>query len=135
MAWYKHGPMVAEWLERYAGEAFCYLTTVGRRTGRAHEIEIWFAVMDGRLYMMAGGRDRSDWVRNLMKTAEVRVRIGEETREGRARVIEAAKEAELDGRVRRLVAGKYREVESDGELSGWGKTALPVEVRFGEPSP
>jgi hypothetical protein len=25
-------------------EAFCYLTTTGRRTGRAHTIEIWFAL-------------------------------------------------------------------------------------------
>jgi len=127
--------MAAEWLEKHAAEDFCYLTTVGRRTGRLHEIEIWFAVMDGRLYMMAGGRDRSDWVRNLMKTPDVKVRIGEETREGRARVIDAAAEPELDGRVRRLVAGKYGEVEANGELSGWGRSALPVEVRFEEPSP
>lgn len=122
--------MSAEWLERHAAENFCYLTTVGRRTGRPHEIEIWFAVMDGALYMMAGGRDRSDWVRNVMKTPAVQVKIGDETREGTARVIDAAREPELDGRVRRLVAGKYGEVEQDGELSGWGKTALPVEVRF-----
>ena len=122
--------MAGEWLRQHPEEDFCYLTTVGRRTGNRHEIEIWFGVMDGRLYMMAGGRDRSDWVRNLMKTAEVRVRLGEETREGRARVIDAMREPELDGRVRRLVAGKYGEVERDGELSGWGKTALPVEVRF-----
>ena len=121
---------VGEWLERHAAEDFCYLTTVGRKTGRTHEIEIWFGVMEGKLYMMAGGRERSDWVRNLMKTAGVTVRIGEERYEGKGRVIEAAKEPDLDGRVRRLVAGKYGEVEKDGELSGWGKTALPVEVRF-----
>ena len=26
----------------WADEQYCYLTTAGRRTGRSHEIEIWF---------------------------------------------------------------------------------------------
>ena len=43
----------------YADEEFCYLTTTGRRTGRPHTIEIWFAVDRGVVYMMAGGRERS----------------------------------------------------------------------------
>jgi len=42
---------------------YVYLTTTGRRTGRPHTIEIWYAVQDGRIYLMAGGRDRADWVR------------------------------------------------------------------------
>ena len=46
--------------------AFCYLTTRGRRTGRPHTIEIWFVVIEASAYLMAGGRDRADWVRNLM---------------------------------------------------------------------
>ena len=46
--------------------AFCYLTTRGRRTGRPHTIEIWFVAVGATAYLMAGGRDRSDWVRNLM---------------------------------------------------------------------
>ena len=34
-------------------EEFLYLTTVGRKTGRVHEIEIWFVERDGRLYVLA----------------------------------------------------------------------------------
>ncbi|HEU5319085.1 MAG TPA: nitroreductase family deazaflavin-dependent oxidoreductase [Chloroflexota bacterium] len=124
--------MSADWLAAHAAEDFCYLTTVGRRSGNAHEIEIWFAVLDGALYMMAGGRDRSDWVRNVMKTPEVGVRIKGETRRGTARVIDAAAEPELDARVRRVVCEKYGELEANGGLSGWGKTALPVEVRLAD---
>ena len=122
--------MTADWLGAHAAEDFCYLTTIGRRSGNPHEIEIWFAVLDGALYMMAGGRDRSDWVRNLMKTPTVRVRIKEQTHQGIGRVIDAAREPDLDARVRRVVSEKYGEVGPNGELSGWGKTALPVEVRF-----
>jgi len=58
------------WLSPWAGEAFVYLTTVGRRTGRAHRIEIWFAIHNERLYLMSGGRDRADWVRNLMRNPQ-----------------------------------------------------------------
>jgi deazaflavin-dependent oxidoreductase (nitroreductase family) len=149
------GPTAGEWLARHAADDFCYLTTVGRRTGNPHEIEIWFAVdertvdertVDGSavdrgaadqgapaLYMMAGGRHRSDWVRNLMKTPRVAVRIGDQTRQGQARVIDATQEPDLDARVRRLLAATYDEWEEGQqgrELSGWARTALPVEVRF-----
>ena len=124
------------WLERHTAEDFCYLTTTGRRSGKKHTIEIWFAVdledpaKSTALYMMAGGRDRSDWVRNLMKTPEVTVRIREHTRPGHARVLDAALEPVLDTRVRRLLAAKYQEWSPDGSLSEWAQTALPVEVRF-----
>ena len=68
-------------------EDFCYLTTVGRVTGRTHEIEIWFALEGHTLYMLSGGRDRSDWVKNLRHNPEVTVRIGGERFEGRARLV------------------------------------------------
>jgi deazaflavin-dependent oxidoreductase (nitroreductase family) len=122
--------MADAWMSQYAAESFCYLTTVGRRTGKSHEIEIWFGVLDGRLYMMAGGRGKADWVRNLMRTPGVSVRINGESRRGTARVLDEEGEPELDARVRRVVAEKYGEVEKGGELSGWAKTALPVEVTF-----
>ena len=38
--------------ERLAGEDFCYLTTVGRRSGKRHTIEIWFARENGALYLL-----------------------------------------------------------------------------------
>ena len=59
----------------YADESFCHLTTTGRHTGRLHTIEIWFAVERGVVYLMAGGRDRSDWVRNLVAHPAVGLRI------------------------------------------------------------
>jgi len=44
---------------------FCYLTTTGRISGNPHRIEIWFALFEETVYLMAGDRDRSDWIRNL----------------------------------------------------------------------
>ena len=55
---------------------FCYLTTTGRVSGRPHTIEIWFALQDRTLYLLSGGVDRSDWVRNLIRHPAGTVRLG-----------------------------------------------------------
>jgi deazaflavin-dependent oxidoreductase (nitroreductase family) len=106
-----------------AGEDFCYLTTVGRVTGKPHEIEIWFAIDGHTLYMLSGGRDRSDWVKNLRHTPEVTVQIAREYFEGQARVI---LEVEEDALARRLLVEKYERLP--GSLANWRRTALPVAV-------
>lgn len=64
---------------------YCYLTTVGRRTGRKHRIEIWYADDGKTLYLLSGGGRSSDWVRNLLVNAEVEVDIDGDDRRGRAR--------------------------------------------------
>jgi deazaflavin-dependent oxidoreductase (nitroreductase family) len=85
---------------------FCYVTTIGRRSGRPHTIEIWFGESDGTLYLLSGGGDRSDWVRNMRKEPKVSVRIGGEDRRGVARFVDDPDE---DAAARRLLAAKYQE--------------------------
>lgn len=114
-----------QWLERWASEPYAYLTTIGRRTGRPHRIEIWFAAQDGRMYLLAGGRERSDWVRNLQANARVTVELGNETRAGVARVLQPG--TAEDQRARELLVGKYRQGDN---LDTWGRTALPVVIEF-----
>lgn len=111
-----------------AAEEFCYLTTIGRVSGRPHEIEIWFAINDRALYMLSGGRDRSDWVKNIRRNPKVTVRIDGENFGGRARVVENADEDTL---ARRLLVEKYE--RSPGSLANWGRTALPVAVVLARP--
>ncbi len=106
-----------------AGEDFCYLTTTGRVTGRPHTIEIWFALDGHALYMLSGGRDRSDWVKNLQRSPEVTIRIADERFEGHARVVEEGEEDQL---ARSLLVEKYE--STPGSLSNWRRTALPVAV-------
>jgi deazaflavin-dependent oxidoreductase (nitroreductase family) len=66
-------------LEDVADADNAYLTTTGRRTGAPHEIEIWFATDGTTIWMISGGRDRSDWVRNLLAAPAARIRIAGET--------------------------------------------------------
>jgi len=110
--------------DELAGEPFCYVTTTGRATRRPHSIEIWFAFEGHTLYMLSGGRDRSDWVRNLVRMPTTAVRIGEREFAGRARVVADGDEERL---VRRLLLEKYSLTYS-GDLSEWGRTGLPVAV-------
>jgi deazaflavin-dependent oxidoreductase (nitroreductase family) len=109
---------------RLAREKFCYLTTTGRRTGRPRRIEIWFAAADGSdiIYMLAGGRERAGWVRNLQAEPRVMVGIGERRFAGVARIVADPKE---DATARRLVYEKYRH---DDDLEEWRDTALPVAI-------
>ncbi len=112
--------------------AFCYVTTTGRRTGRPHTIEIWFAASGHTLYVLAGGRGRADWVRNLRADPAVEVRLAGRRYPAKARELEYG--SEEDGRARRLVLRKYQ-APGATDLEEWGRTALAVAFDLEEASP
>jgi deazaflavin-dependent oxidoreductase (nitroreductase family) len=68
-----------------APEEFAYLTTTGRRTGAPQEVEIWFATDGEVVWMISGGRDRADWVQNLLASPDASLRIGDHVVPVRAR--------------------------------------------------
>ena len=121
-------------MDDQGSQPFCYLTSTGRVSGRPHTIEIWFALEDHTLYLLSGGGDRSDWVRNLLARPEVTVRLGRRDADGlagRARLVEAGSvEDEL---ARRLVTAKYQPGYG-GDLSGWRRSSLPVAVDLAPPA-
>jgi deazaflavin-dependent oxidoreductase (nitroreductase family) len=110
-----------------ADKAFCYVTTTGRRTGRPHEIEIWFGAVDHTLYLLSGGGDRSDWVRNLRHRPEASVRIGPRRFAARGRFVDDPDE---DDAARRLLASKYQGWRAGRSLSSWARTALVVALEL-----
>ena len=116
---------VTKLLSSLSAEEYCYLTTIGRVTGKPHEIEIWFAVHDNSLHLMAGGKYQSDWVKNLLKNPSVNIRISSQTFAGTARIVSDETE---EMKVRYALAEKYQEWEEGRTLSSWAKTALPVAV-------
>lgn len=116
---------VQAWLERWASEPYAYLTTIGRRTGRPHRIEIWFGVEEGRVFLMSGGRDRADWVRNLQANPRLELELGDGMYSGLARMLEDG--TSDDQRARDLLVGKYQQ---GSELEEWGRTSLAIVVEF-----
>jgi deazaflavin-dependent oxidoreductase (nitroreductase family) len=120
---------MSAWLAAYADQSVCYLTTVGRRSGHPHRIEIWFATTGGPLYLLAGGRERADWVRNLTADAHVLVELAGEVRRGQGRVIAAG--TPEDQLARELVLAKYT-ARGNANLADWSRDSLAVAVDLGD---
>jgi deazaflavin-dependent oxidoreductase (nitroreductase family) len=100
------------------------LTTVGRVTGHPHTIEIWFAQRNDTIYLLSGGGDRSDWVRNLIHTPTVTIRAGSAGYAGTARIVADPDEERL---ARDAVYTKYAS-RYGGDLTRWRESAVPVAV-------
>jgi deazaflavin-dependent oxidoreductase (nitroreductase family) len=96
---------------------YLYLTTIGRRSGRPRQIEIWFTRHDGRYYLVAEHGLKVHWVRNLLAEPVVRARIGRRSFRGRARVVDGRSERDLVATIRERSEAKY----------GWG-AGLVVEI-------
>lgn len=111
-------------LQHLADDDFCYVTTTGRRSGRPHTIEIWFALQGHTLYLLSGGRDQADWVKNVQHHAQVQVRIRQSLFDGQARLVTDPQEEAL---ARTIVYAKYTPRDSD-DLTDWARTSLPVAV-------
>ncbi len=77
------------------------------------------------MYLLAGGRNKSDWVRNLQANPWVTVELGDETRSGTARILTG--DTVDDGRARELLVARYRQGDN---LDEWGRTSLAVVVEF-----
>lgn len=112
------------WLDDVAAEPYAYLTTTGRVTGRPHEIEIWFATDGTTAWLLSGGRDDADWVRNLRRDAAVTLRIADRTVPATARVV-----PDDDAEAERARTALWRKYTDGGDhLTTWRDTALPVAV-------
>jgi deazaflavin-dependent oxidoreductase (nitroreductase family) len=114
-----------------ADDDFCYLTTTGRRTGRTHRIEIWFAIDGDRLYLLAGGRGSSDWVQNLAAEPAVAVELGGVTRRGSGRILD--EQGDEATRARALVHAKYAPRSAD-DLIAWRDSAMPIAIDLEGPA-
>ena len=110
-------------------EDYCYLTTTGRVTGKAHEIEIWFGMIGGTIYLLSGGGEKSDWGKNMRVQPRVDVRIAKRQFTGKARFDLGAEE---ESQARRMLATKYQGWREGRRLSEWARTAVPVAIELKE---
>lgn len=110
-----------EWVD----QPFCYVTTTGRRTGAPHTIEIWFGLEADSFYLLAEGREKTDWVRNIRTHERVTVRVGDTTFDAIAREVT---DEEEQGRARRMLAAKYQDWAEGTPMSPWAETALVIAL-------
>lgn len=105
---------------------FCYLTTTGRVSGASHTIEIWFAAEGTSIYLVSGGADRSDWVKNLLALSGATVRVYDQVVQVTARsgFREPANER---SRAISLLYAKYGS-QIDGSFESWLDDAYIVAL-------
>jgi len=106
-------------------EEYCYLTTTGRVSGTPHEIEIWFGLEGSTAYLLSGGADGSDWVKNLRVNPKVKLRIGKHIFDATARVVQNIQEESM---ARPMLAAKYQNWREGQQLSDWARNALVVAI-------
>jgi len=108
---------------------FAYLTTSGRVTGEPHRVEIWFAILDGFLWVNSGGGRRSDWVKNLIRDPRLVVEVGDESWAATA----SLEENMTPHPARQRLAGRYQGWRKGQPLSEWARTSLLIciEADFG----
>jgi deazaflavin-dependent oxidoreductase (nitroreductase family) len=108
-------------------EQYCYLTTKGRVSGKPHRIEIWFGVEGNSIFLLSGGGEESDWLKNLRVEPKIQVRIAKKQFSGVAQVVD---DAGTDAMARRLLATKYYGWSEGKKLNDWARTALPVKIEL-----
>lgn len=103
----------------------CDLTTTGRRSGHEHTIEIWFASEGASLYLISGGANRSDWVRNLQADPSCTVHVADLRFPATARL--PLSDGDERDRAVTLLHGKYGDqVSSSAEV--WRRDAWIVAL-------
>ena len=68
-------------LRRVAEKQTTRLTHYGRKTGKPHEVTIWFVLDGDRLYIGTANANRH-WVRNVQKTPKIKLSMGGESFSG-----------------------------------------------------
>jgi deazaflavin-dependent oxidoreductase (nitroreductase family) len=89
---------------------FFYLTTIGRKSGKPHQIEIWYVEYDGSYYMVSEAHDHADWVRNILHNPAVTYSIGSSSAAqlpAAARPVDPMHEPELAAAVSGLMDAAY----------------------------
>ena len=100
-----------------ADEPFIYVTTTGRTTGKPRQIEIWFVVHAGCIYILAEHGRNAQWVMNILRDSRVKVRLAGLAFDATARVLDPQADADTWRAAQDLARAKY----------GWGD-GLPVEI-------
>jgi deazaflavin-dependent oxidoreductase (nitroreductase family) len=90
-------------LRRVAGKQTTRLTHYGRKTGKPHEVTIWFVLDGDKLYIGTANVHRQ-WVRNVQKTPKIKLSMGDESFSGTVRFLTDRAEHE---RVMTAIRRKY----------------------------
>jgi deazaflavin-dependent oxidoreductase (nitroreductase family) len=103
------------------------ITTTGRRTGKAHRIEIAFHAFDGRIYISGMPRERKrDWLANMEADPRFTFHLKRDVLADLA----ATARPITDAAERRAVLEKVRQAWGRGDVEEMVRLSPLVEVTF-----
>lgn len=108
-------------------QPFVYLTTQGRKTGKQHTVELWFAGMGDSLYLLA--HEDSQWWKNIGASPKVILRIGTNTFQGHGGIVD-----ELEDEVFTMFQKKYGKSQVNEWYGQTGNERRVVQVTIEQPS-
>ena len=89
-------------------DEYLYLTTIGRNSGKPHEIEIWYVKHGLCYYLIAEHREQAHWVKNIQRNQDISFRVHGEIFKGTGRSVDAINETKLVRLVAGLMQAKYQ---------------------------
>lgn len=109
-----------------ADEKHIYLTTIGRRTGRPHTVELWFAVAQGNLYLSHEGK-YTDWMKNILNNNHLTFTIKSLNGEGMARIVSSGDAFETG---KSALYRKYYGKACKDVIDDWFSESTVIEIMF-----
>ena len=113
-------PMFSGNLTKVGAHEFIHVTTLGRRTGKPHMVELWFAIANGRVYLSHEGQE-TDWMRNVTHNPEVTFAVGGKQFRGRGRYVRDGTEEPWLGKV--ALYEKYYGKATKETIEDWFSTS------------
>ena len=111
-------------LEPLKKEQFAYLTTIGRKSGKPHTVELWFALADGEIYLSHEGAT-TDWMRNLASNGRVSIRVGGANLEADAEIPEESIAIKAG---KRSLYEKYYGPASEATIDDWFELSKIIKL-------
>ena len=112
-------------IEKMKKEKFAYLTTVGRKTGKPHSVELWFSTSEEKIFLSHEGA-RTDWMRNIDKNGRVRIRIGRTNLEADATILDDGEPKELG---KKSLYEKYYGPAPKATIDDWFELSTIIELK------
>jgi deazaflavin-dependent oxidoreductase (nitroreductase family) len=111
-------------IESVQKNQYIYITTKGRRTGKPHTVQVWFAYADGKIYLSHEGA-YTDWMKNLEKNEKVNGKIANMNFEAKAKIVGESNSREIG---KKALYEKYYKSASKAVIDDWFSLSTVIEL-------
>jgi len=109
---------------KVADEKHIYLTTKGRKTGKPHTVELWFAITGNKVYLSHEGA-YTDYMKNILENNRVEFKIGKILFKGNAQIAKGGEAFELGKHALYL---KYYGKATKDTINDWFSESTIIEI-------